>query len=750
MYISVAPPFWLTAIHSNGIISVSLNKKCVDGGVNLKGNLVIDFAVITSLNTIHFAIRHGNFDGHNHTVKVIEEDTREKFRIQNLSLPKSGNKGCVTLAGELDLTKRYAVSIDGSAAKIAVPTGVFDTKDFVDRYCYHGSDLGAMLRDDGAADFKLWAPTATSVVLNLFTSGHEGKAYAQFLMEKQDKGVWHRNVPHCGHGVYYTYDVTVYGQTQEAVDPYAKACGVNGNRGMVVDMKATDPEGWVESKPVGLESYTKANIWEVHVRDFSNQVEDARYPGKYLAFTERGWKNRSGMSIGVDYLLDLGVTHIHLQPVNDYATVDEATSKGFNWGYDPQNYNCLEGSFSSDPFNGAVRIREFKQMVQSLHRDGLGVVVDVVYNHTFSSNSNLNKVVPYYYYRYQPNGKNTDVTGCGNDTASERDMFRKYMVDSVRFWVKEYKLDGVRFDLMGLHDVQTMQEVEAAVHRIHPQALLYGEGWDMAGNTTHVPMMIQSNAKLVKPSYGGIGGISVFNDAMRDGLKGVVFDGKRKGYIGGNLDECAHLVKFSISGGEIDGTNWRTEDGAVVNYMSCHDNHTLFDKLALSNKENTFRERLAMYRLGITIVMISKGTPFFLAGEEMLRDKNGVENSYNAPDEVNNIKWEKLKPGADAHEMMLFYKGLMQMRKDYDIFTEENGVKIEFFDLSGGGMMAYFHHTDGRQALALINPTEKADFCHLKSQWKLVCDGVHAGSRVLKTMTGHVTIPARTAFVLVK
>ena len=408
-------------------------------------------------------------------------------------------------------------------------------------------------------------------------------------------------------------------------------------------------------------------IWEVHVRDFSNTIAASQYPGKYLAFTETGLTNESGVPAGMDYIKQLGVTHVHLQPVYDYATVDESSgAPQFNWGYDPKNYNAPEGSYATDPFHGEVRVNEFKQMVQSLHENGLGVVMDVVYNHTYALDSWLNRIVPYYYYRFNYDGNASNGSGCGNETASNRVMFRKYMVDSVSYWAKEYQIDGFRFDLMALHDVQTMQAIEQAVHEINPKALIYGEGW--TGGTSALRDNFQANQqniRQVKPTGDAIGSVAVFNDAIRDGLKGSVFDPKDQGYANGKATKTnSNKVIFGLQGGEkMSAVNWFVKDAMVVNYTSSHDNNTLWDKLLLSNPDASQEDRLAMYRLCAATVLLSRGTPFFLAGEEMLRTKDGDENSYKSSDAVNNIDWNALTLGSDAYRMMEYYQGLISLRR---------------------------------------------------------------------------------------
>ena len=643
-----------------------------DGGKTLYEELTFTLAAISGMNEIQYFINPAARIESMDQVRVTEGD--RKLEVTGLSsLNNSVVTGKITLGEELDLSKIYTVEIEGYGAKDAVPTKVFDSPAFRERYTYEGDDLGAVLTETGTR-FKVWAPTANRVRLKLYEAGNGGDAFETIEMERGEQGVWSAETA-TGAGTYYTYLVNTSAGEQEAVDPYARAVGVNGDRGMVADLDATDPEGFAEDRYYdGINAYNEAVIWEVHVRDFSNKLASSQYPGKYLAFTEKGLKNSSGEAAGIDYLADLGVTHVHLQPVYDFATVDESKEgTGFNWGYDPKNYNAPEGSYSTDPFHGEVRIREFKQMVQALHENGMGVVMDVVYNHTYSADSCLNRIVPYYYYRYDGMGKLSNGSGCGNETASERPMMRKYIVDSVRYWAEEYHVDGFRFDLMALHDTDTMQAVEQAVHAVNPKAIIYGEGW--TGGTT--PLMeplraSQANIRKVTASEGAIGAVSVFNDSIRDGLKGSVFDAKEKGYVSGNVSRGnAENVIFGLTGGiKSKAVSWHVKDNGVINYMSCHDNHTLFDRLLSSNPDDSLEARLRMNRFGISIIMIGKGTPFFLAGEELLRTKNGDSNSYNSGDEVNNIRWDELAAGSDTMAMRDFYRSLIAMRKANPFLTK--------------------------------------------------------------------------------
>ena len=713
--------------------------KSSDGGKTLDQSRKFNMASMSDARAISYKIAPKATISDLSQVKVYKNG--EAVPVAGMStLGKEATTGTIELAEDLDLTAAYTVVIEGYGEKTVIPGSIFDSDYFAENFHYEGDDLGAVV-DGNTTIFKVWAPTASKVVLNLFEAGHDVAAYKSVELTMGEKGVW-THTEECGHGTYYTYTVTTAVGTQEAVDPYAKAAGVNGNRGMVVDLSLTDPEGWQEDQVISdLDSYSDAIIWEVHVRDFSNTIADSQYKGKYLAFTETGLVNEHGQAVGVDYLKELGITHVHLLPVYDYATVDESNPDApFNWGYDPKNYNVPEGSYSTDPYNGEVRIHEYKQMVQALHEAGIGVIMDVVYNHTYDGNSSFNKIVPYYYYRYDSTGANTSASGCGNDTASERYMYGKFMVESTSYWMEQYHLDGLRFDLMGLHDVQTMQEVESAVHAVNPKAIIYGEGWTMGATIDGSAQANQSNISKISATGDGIGAIAVFNDVIRDGLKGSVFEKTGKGYINGQPRANAHKVIFGIKGGEVIGTTWRVTDSMVVNYMSAHDNNTLWDKLLLSNPDASDDQRNKMNNMGAAIVMISRGTPFWQAGEEMLRTKGGDENSYKSSDAVNNINWSVLREGNREYATMLYYKGLIQMRKAFDIFTSRD-AKVLSAEEQGSGILAVtFDDGQGGQALVLINPQNTGLPYELEGQWNLVADGNSAGSAILAQESGSVTV----------
>ena len=720
-----------------------------DGGQTLNAIRSFSMAGIISTTEIQYFISPANRISSLDQVRVFCGDDPVALSALS-SLNNEVITGVITLAEPVDLSKNYRVEIDGYGSAPALPTDLFDSKEFIEQYVYDGDDLGAVI-DGEKTVFKVWAPTASEVVLNLFAEGSGGEAYEKLPMTLGEKGVWSAEAD-CGHGTYYTYSVTTSAGTQEAVDPYARSTGVNGNRGMVVDLASTDPAGFRESGYYqGLGSYEDAVIWEVHVRDFSNTIKDSMYPGKYLAFTETGLQNRSGLPAGLDYLKELGITHVHLQPVYDYATVDESSDRAqFNWGYDPKNYNVPEGSYSTDPEHGEVRVNEFKQMVQALHENGMGVVMDVVYNHTYSLDSSLNRIVPYYYYRFTADGAPSNGSGCGNETASDRAMFRKYMVDSVTYWAKEYQIDGFRFDLMALHDVKTMQAIEEAVHAVNPKAIIYGEGW--TGGTSALNSKLQAtqaNIRQITASDGAIGAVAVFNDAIRDGLKGSVFDTKKAGYINGDASKSnANKVIFGIQGGvKYYGANFSVDNAMIINYMSSHDNHTLWDKLHLTCPKASDEELLPMNRMGAAIVMISKGTPFFLAGEEMLRTKDGNGNSYNASDAVNNIDWDALSPDSDAWAMAQYYRNLIAMRKANEFLTRSETVTGELLDDMSITVTYTLHGRDA--GYAIINPNgADAEYVLPDGSWILLLCGETVAPEGGETVSGSITVPAGSVVLL--
>lgn len=602
-------------------------------------------------------------------------------------------------------------------------TRFFDSEKFVRQYIYLGSDLGAVI-DGGYTSFKVWAPTAVSVVLNLYREGSGGFPYKKVDMTRAEKGVWTVK-EECGSGTYYTYTVTTAFGTEEAVDPYARAVGVNGERGMVIDLSLTDPDGFADDSYLDtVSSYCDAVIWETHIRDFSMKNTMSRYKGKYLAFTETGLKNRSGFPTGIDYLVELGITHVQLLPFFDYETVDEKRNDEFNWGYDPKNYNAPEGSYSLDPYHGEKRIMEVKKMISSLHSHSIGVVMDVVYNHTYSLSSSLNKIVPCYYYRYTYDGVNSNGSGCGNEIASNRIMCRKFIIDSLSYWAEEYHIDGFRFDLMGVLDMETIKDAEKTLHTINPRCLIYGEGWS-GGSCAwdYNDLATNYNIWRIEKTPGAAGGVAVFNDVIRDGLKGSVFNISDRGYINGMpTKENAAKVAFGICGGNGGGySSWSVRDNMVVNYMSAHDNNTLWDKLKYSNPDSPEYELEKMNRLGAAIVMVSNGMAFMLAGEETLRTKNGDGNSYKSPDSINSLDWEGIEEGSSRGKMFHWYKNLIEMRKRCSWLRKSDTDAVVW---DNNSIFVTYKENGVIIGIVIINPSGENFLGTLpEGEWKIIMSG---------------------------
>ncbi len=644
----------------------------------------------------------------------------------------------------------------------------FSSQEFENAYRYDG-ELGVIL-DEKTTTFQLWAPTASRVKLNLFARGNGGEAEEVFDLIKGERGVWKYVANTRLDGKYYTYSVTTALGEQEAVDPYARSAGVNGQRGMIIDLNTTNPKGWKRTPFVNpkIKNDTDAVIWEVHVRDFSNQIARSKYRGKFLAFTEDGLKNEAGFPVGIDYLVDLGITHVHLLPAFDYETVDESFNEGYNWGYDPQNYNVPEGSYSTNPYHGEVRVKEFKRMVQALHEKGISVVLDVVYNHTYRFNSNLNKVVPYYYYRYDNNGAPSNGSGCGNETASERVMVRKYIVDSIKYWLTEYNVDGFRFDLMGVHDVQTMREIEQTVHALNPQAILYGEGWTGGGSALAGEMQSTLvNLKKINEKEK-IKGVAFFNDVIRDGLKGSAFHGTDTGFATGARGDFLEKILFAVNGSVEDvvfsgyQNRWNAYYPTnVINYVSAHDNLTLWDKICTvyGEGEDTLSMRLRRNRLASAIVFTALGIPFMQAGEELLRSKKNLDgsyngDSYNAIDEVNNLKWNftALSP---EYQTSRYYKGLIAFRRVCSTLrlpvSEQGEQKVCERDRQTQGTLVAFtmtNHDTGEKLFLVYNAGEEdAQVTLPQGVWDMYLNGETASDTpIQRGMSGTFTARKVSAF----
>lgn len=683
---------------------------------------------------------------------------------------REAGEALLTLSERLDPEQPCFVEADGVRVP-AEPLGIYDTAEFVQAYATDGR-LGADYASDRTV-FRLWSPFAFSVVLNLFERGDGGEPSERIRMTRGEKGVWSATALGDREGDYYTFTLALAAGEVESADPYAVSFGLNGERGMVTDLRASavTPSGWAGEHAAfksahPLASYTDAVVWEVHTRDFSGKT-DAVHRNGFLAFTESGLKNKSGLSVGLDYIADLGVTHVHLLPAAEYATVDarrlnDETYNAFNWGYDPKNYFSPMGAYSTDPSDGHARVSELRQAVASLHARGIGVVFDVVFNHTYDQTAPLARTVPYYFYRHDRHGNLTNGSGCGNETASERAMCRRFMLDCLRFWQDEYHADGFRFDLMGLHDVTTMTEIERALHAVDPSALIYGEGW--VGGPTALDEHRQCNkwnSGGIRPSAGAAGGVAVFSDVMRDSVKGAVFREQEGGYVNGRAYENVNLVKFSSMGGTSPNfeTNWVAPSAAqVVNYVSAHDNNTLWDKLCLTCGNYKEADRARMNRMCAAIVLTSRGIPFFQAGEEFLRSKpkpggGFVENSYNAPDGVNNIDWESLTVGSAQERTRDYYKGLIAFRKAHPTLrlsdTDEIEAATDFIN-TRYDVITYTLAACGEQLLIVYNPLDGIEIDLPSGKWSLRVTGDVAGDIDLGIFEGRITVPYKSVYCLVR
>lgn len=644
----------------------------------------------------------------------------------------------VTLAQAPDVSHSLHVALKGYMQGPVTPRNVLDTE----KYLYRGDDLGNTYRP-GATSFRLWAPTASDVQVLLYDS-ETGPLTRQVAMLPSDNGTWYTRVSGDLQNWYYLYQVTVHGVTQRAVDPYVKAIAVNATRGMIIDLQETNPSAWHEDTYVALPHREDAVIYEVHVRDFSiNPNSGMVNRGKYLAFTERGTTSPNNVSTGVDSLKELGITHVQLQPVQEFASIDENDPNQYNWGYDPRNYNVPEGAYATTPRDTA-RIREYKQMIQSLHNEQIGVIMDVVYNHTFATyDSDFNKIVPQYYYRTDYAGNYTNGSGCGNEVATERPMVQKFMLDSLKYWVKEYHVDGFRFDLLALHGVNGMKNVYEELRAINPHILLSGEPW--AGGASG----LSADGLLTKGRQKGLG-LAVFNDHIRNSLCGSVFDRTGRGFATGAwglVDNIKKAVEGSIN-------DFTASPGETINYVTGHDNYTLWDKIALSNSSDAELDRIKMDELAQAVILTSQGIAFLQGGEEMLRTKGGNGNSYNAGDAVNQFDWSRK---AQYWKVFKYYAGLIYLRRHHPAFrmTSARDIRahLSFLDSPENTLMFKLSgHANGdrwENILVIYNPNNTIILCPLPpGNWTIVVSQDRISEEFLGRASGRVIVPAISCMIL--
>ncbi|PFB32098.1 type I pullulanase [Bacillus cereus] len=702
------------------------------------------FNEITVTTNVPFHIKERNIEIEGIKIKDISP--------YDINIGDITNKVKIITEQKIDLKQTYKVKIENVADTNTEIGKVIRSEEFDKLFYYSGNDLGNIYMPQHTK-FRVWAPTASEAKLVTYKKWKD-KIGTEINMQQGEKGTWKAELKGNQKGLFYTYKVKIGDKWTEAVDPYARAASVNGDKGAVVDLEETNPKKWKANKKPKFKNPEDAIIYELHVRDLSIQPESGiKQKGKYLGVTEKGTRGPEGVKTGLDHMKDLGVTHVQLLPIFDYASVNEENlnEPQYNWGYDPKNFNVPEGSYSTNPYEPTVRITELKQMIQTLHDNNLRVVMDVVYNHMYNAaESNFHKLVPGYYYRYNEDGTFANGTGVGNDTASERKMMRKFMVDSVTYWAKEYNLDGFRFDLMGIHDYETMNEIRKALNQIDPSIILHGEGWDLNTPLAAELKANQKNAEKMK-------GIAHFNDNIRDVLKGSVFEEKENGFVNGK-DNMEDRIKKGITAGiyyDINSSTYQDPE-QVLTYVEAHDNHTLWDKLELTNPGDSEEVRKQMHKLSSSILLTSQGIPFLHAGQEFMRTKYGDHNSYKSPDSINQMDW--LRRAAFNNEVE-YMKGLIDLRQKYSAFrmTSSEQIKkyISFIDtpknvvaysIDGKGngnknenfMVA---HNANRESVDITLPS--------KGPWKVLVDGKQAGSKTLYVVHDNkIKVPALSSLVL--
>lgn len=649
---------------------------------------------------------------------------------------------------EEDLCKDLFLGVDGFRQSRVFAVEVLDQ-------LYYDGPLGAFYTPE-QTEFYVWSPVSKRVELLLYEDYTQTEPSKIVEMQRKEKGVWYARVERNLEGWFYRYRYHSYGRVREGVDPYAKALSLKGKFGAIVDLSKTNPESWDEDSFVKLDSYVDAIIYEIHIADTTGSItSNVKNKCSYLGLTEEGTRGPNGVTTGLDHIKELGVTHVHILPILDFHTGDEENrdfEKRYNWGYDPYHYMVPEGCYSLNPKDPATRIYEVKKMVQTLHRNNIGVILDVVFPHTYAvgEGSVLDTAVPYYYYRITKSGDYLDETGCGNTTNSERLMMRRYIVDVLTHWVKEYHIDGFRFDQMGLIDRETMALVEKVLRQLNPNVILYGEPWGGWG----------AKIRFGKSQILDLR-IAAFNDSFRDALRGSVFNATAKGFLMGALGK-ENLVKRGVVG-SINYDNRIIVDFAesperTINYVACHDNHTLWDKNFLAAKadkrEWSEEELKSAQKLAAAILLTSQGIPFLHAGQDFCRTKNFNDNSYNAPISLNALDYERKARFIDVFE---YHKGLIKLRKEHPAFrmrTAEQIRKHLRFLESPRKMVAFVieGHANGdlwKDILVIYNgDVEAKDFSLPEGEWKVVVDGKKSGVEALYTLNGTIVVAPLSAMVM--
>ncbi len=676
-------------------------------------------------------------------ISVTDQTTGEKFPVAAVKFYGDAANPqtdllVVTLAEVPDVTHLLEIALRNHGGNIVIPRNVLNET----IYYYGGDDLGCVYSAEETT-FRVWTPTASDVHLLLYGS-ETGPLIKQVAMETSDGGTWFVRLEGNLANWYYLYLVTIHGVTHVAVDPYARAIAVNAHRSMVIDLTATNPAGWEHDQHPSLASSVDAIIYELHVRDFSiAQNSGMQQKGYYAAFTEEGTRSPEGLATGLDHLKELGITHVQVLPVEEFASVDEYIFDQYNWGYDPRNYNVPEGAYATTP-HGIARIMQYKQMIQSLHKAGIGAVMDVVYNHTYAIvDSDFDKLVPQYYYRTNYEGYYTNGSGVGNEIASERPMVQKFIRDSLIYWVRQYHVDGFRFDLMALLGVETMQKAAADLHAINSSLLVYGEPWTGGGSA------LSGDQLLTKGRQRGLD-IGVFNDEIRDILSGTVFNAGAQGFATGAQGQADSVRRVIM--GSID--DFAATPGETINYVSCHDNLTLWDKIAQSNGQDSEADRIKMDELAHAIILTSQGVPFLQGGEEFLRTKHGNNNSYKAGDYINQFDWSRKAQYKAVYE---YYAQLIQLRLKHPAFrlrtadevrqhlsvlsSPDNTLAFELHEHANGDPWAYI--------LVIYNPNKhEVSFALPSGTWTLVGTQGYVGEESLGQVESIVPVPPIACMIL--
>lgn len=631
---------------------------------------------------------------------------------------------------------------------------------------YDGTDLELVV-DNSGTHFALWSPEAQQAQVQLYNTDRNTPAYMTLPMTKSERGVWRASVPEKLYGKFYTFKIKYDGKwLAETPGVWAKAVGANGERAAIIDFASTNPDGWAQDHGPKVDNITDAVIYEMHFRDFSVDPSSGIVnKGKFLSLTEEDTKSILGDKTGIDHLKELGITHVHILPSYDYNSVDETNlqKNQYNWGYDPFNYNAPEGSYSTNPSDPTARVREMKQMIKALHDAGIGVVMDVVYNHTAQNDdSNFSLTAPGYYYRHRADGTYSDASGCGNETASERQQMRDFIVNSTKYWADEYHIDGFRFDLMAIHDIETMNQVAAELHKINPNIIIYGEGWT-AGDSP-----LPAEKRALKENVAQLDGIAVFSDDIRDAIKGHYSNEEDRGFATGKPGN-EETVKIGIvaatahpqvdySKGNNSKIPYAKAPTEVINYVSCHDDLTLTDKLAKSMPGSTEDQRKRAARLAQTIVLTSQGTPFIFAGEEVFRDKKGVHNSYKSPDSINAIDWTLKQKNADQYA---YYRELINLRKQHPAFrmttTDDIAKHLVFDTVDQDNVISYSlkDNANGdpwKEIKLIFNGNDHPVTVKVpKGNWTIVANDGQIDLAGLGTSKGgKVDVPATCALIMYK